>query len=293
MLLDLAGNDKYVGDKRVQGAAVAGLGALLDHAGNDDYRCALLGQGAGGPLGFALLDDLAGADHYYAGGKYPDNYDDSPGYSGWSQGVGVGPRGTANGGIGVLLDGGGDDLYEADYFSYAGGYWFALGFARDFGGNDQRIGSTRTIFDGGKRTEPRFMRYGNGFGVHYAAGYSIDDAGNDLYGGDHACAGFTWDVGITAILDFAGNDKYEVTSSGVCACYNGGICVLFDSKGDDTYVSASLGDAAAKSEYHAEEPRSHNFSFVIDLQGNDKYPGALKNGSESQKGGPGGFIIDR
>lgn len=293
ILVDRAGNDKYLGDKRAQGAAVGGVGALLDLAGDDDYRVALLGQGAGGPLGFALLDDVDGKDHYYAGGKYPDNYDDSPGYSGWSQGVGVGPRGTANGGIGVLLDGGGDDLYEADYFSHAGGYWFALGFCRDFGGNDQRIGSTRTAFSGAKRTEPRFMRYGNGFGVHYAAGYLIDDAGDDLYGGDHACTGFTWDVGMTAILDFGGNDKYEVTSSGGGACYNGGVCVLFDQSGNDVYNSPSLGDAAAKSDYHAEEPRSHNFSFIIDLAGDDKYSGNQKNGKETEKGWAGGMLIDR
>ena len=44
--------------------------------------------------------------------------------------------------IEVLLDGGGDDTYEFDYISHGGGYWFAAGFARDFGGNDQRLGAT-------------------------------------------------------------------------------------------------------------------------------------------------------
>ena len=79
----------------------------------------------------------------------------------------------------------------------------------------------------------------------------------------------------------------------MCACYNGGICVLFDGAGNDTYISPSLGDAAAKSDYHAQEPRSHNFSFVIDLAGEDKYPGKLQNKSESERGWAGGFIIDR
>ncbi|MHB0938550.1 MAG: hypothetical protein ACYC6A_19310 [Armatimonadota bacterium] len=293
MLVDMAGNDTYKADTRVQGSAVCGIGLLLDKAGNDDYRTALLGQGVGGPLGFGLLDDLAGNDHYYAGGKYPDGYDDTPGYNGWSQGAGVGPRGVANGGIGVLLDGGGDDIYEADYFSHGAGYWFALGFARDFGGNDQRVGSTRTAFDGGERAEKRFLRWGIGFGCHYAAGYLIDDAGNDEYLGDHACVGFNWDIGITALIDLAGNDKYATTASGIGVCYNSGLAVLFDAQGNDTYSSGSIGTAGAKSDYHAQDARSHNFAFFLDQLGEDTYPKGLENGTTTERGWAGGMFIDK
>jgi len=292
ILIDSAGNDKYVADTRVQGSAVCGIGLLLDRAGNDDYRGALLAQGVGGPLGFGLHDDLDGNDHYFAGGKYPDGYDDTPGYNGWSQGAGVGPRGTANGGIGVLLDGGGDDIYEADYFSHGGGYWFALGFARDFGGNDRCLGSTRTAWDGGERKEARFMRYGNGFGVHYAAGYLFDDAGNDSYFTDFAGAGFTWDIGITALVDLDGNDRYE-SSSGVGACFNTGLMVLFDAKGDDTYVSGNAGLADAKSEYHADDPRAYNFTMLLDLAGQDTYPQEMQNGAKAERGWAGGMFVDK
>jgi len=292
LLLDQAGHDQYFGDKRVQGQAVCGLGVLLDRAGDDKYRAALLGQGVGGPLGFGLLDDGSGNDHYYAGGKYPDNYDDTPGYNGWSQGVGVGPRGTANGGIGVLLDGGGDDIYEADYFSHGGGYWFALGFARDFGGDDQRLGSTRTAWDGRERTEKRFLRYGNSFGVHYAAGYLFDDAGNDHYFTDFAGTGFTWDVGITALIDSDGDDRYEA-GSGVCACFNAGLMLLLDRRGNDTYVSGNAGLAADKSDYHPQDARSYNFTFLLDLQGQDSYPAEIRNNAETVRGWAGGLVIDR
>lgn len=292
LLLDNAGNDTYKADTRVQGSAVCGIGLLLDRDGDDDYRGALLAQGVGGPLGFGLLDDLDGNDHYYAGGKYPDGYDDSPGYNGWSQGAGVGPRGAANGGIGVLLDGGGDDVYEADYFSHGGGYWFALGFARDFGGNDQRLGSTRTAWDGSERKEPRFLRYGNGFGVHYAAGYLIDDAGDDSYLTTFAGTGFTWDIGITAVLDFDGNDHYQA-GSGVGACFNTGLMVLFDAKGDDTYDSANAGLADAKSDYHPDDARAYNFTLLLDLQGQDTYPKEMQNGTEGERGWAGGMFIDK
>ena len=73
---------------------------------------------------FAVLDDLDGKDHYY-----------------WAEpiatltirnratrlglGVGAGIRQVACGGIGTMLDGGGDDTYEFDYMSHGGGYCWA------------------------------------------------------------------------------------------------------------------------------------------------------------------------
>jgi len=143
ILVDYAGNDVYVGIRRVQGQAVAGIGILIDRAGTDRYHAAMWAQGFGGPLGLGLLDDLAGQDHYSLGGLYPNSFKpDTPGYDGWGQGVGSGLRQVANGGIGVLLDGGGDDLYEYDYMAQGGGYWFGVGLARDFRGNDRRLNGT-------------------------------------------------------------------------------------------------------------------------------------------------------
>ena len=128
ILVDYAGNDVYAGYRRVQGQAVGGIGILIDREGNDRYHAAMWAQGFGGPLGFGLLDDLAGKDHYSLGGLYPNSFKpETPGYEGWGQGVGAGLRQVANGGIGVLLDGGGDDLYEYDYMAQGGGYWFGVG----------------------------------------------------------------------------------------------------------------------------------------------------------------------
>lgn len=292
LLVDLAGNDRYTARRRVQGSAVCGIGLLLDRAGQDAYRGALLAQGVGGPLGFGLLDDLSGNDTYYAGGLDLDGYDDSPGYNGWSQGMGVGPRGTANGGIGTLLDGAGDDTYEADYFSTGGGYWFALGFLRDFGGNDQYLGATRTAFDGGPRKETRFLRYGIGFGCHYACGYLFDDAGDDSYTGDHACVAFNWDIGVGALVDLGGNDRYAATSYGVATCAQSGLALLFDAAGDDSYSAASTGNAPAKSEYHT-DPRAWNFTLLLDAAGKDTYPDPLANGAIAERGWAGGFVVDK
>ncbi|MGH9857093.1 MAG: hypothetical protein ACRD4B_04525, partial [Acidobacteriota bacterium] len=88
ILLDEAGDDSYMGDRRVQGQSTGGFGILIDRSGHDQYRAALLSQGVGGPLGAGLLLDQNGNDRYFAGGKYVDSYEDSPGFGGWSQGVG-------------------------------------------------------------------------------------------------------------------------------------------------------------------------------------------------------------
>lgn len=293
LLIDSDGNDTYVGDRRVQGHAMGGIGILLDRSGNDSYRGALLAQGVGAPLGIGILDDIDGADSYYAGGKYPGGYDDSAGFGGWSQGVGIGPRGSANGGIGVLLDGGGDDIYEYDYFSHGGGYWFAAGFARDFGGNDKRIGSTRTNFDGSKRTEPPFVRWGVGFGCHYALGFIIDDEGDDTYVGDHGCVAYTWDLAVGAILDFEGDDRYEASSSGVGQAYNAGVSFLFDRSGADTYAGRAIGLAGPKVDYHPIAEAGGNFTFVLDSDGTDKYPSGITNGCDHTRGWAGGYLQDK
>ena len=103
ILIDYAGNDRYSGVRRVQGQAVGGVGLLIDRSGHDDYHAAMWAQGFGGPLGFGLLDDLTGDDHYYCGGLYPNSYKpETPGYEGWGQGVGAGIRQCACGGIGVI-----------------------------------------------------------------------------------------------------------------------------------------------------------------------------------------------
>ena len=291
ILVDKAGNDTYVGDRRVQGQATGGLGILLDKAGDDKYRAALLSQGVGGPLGCGTLIDLDGADHYFAGGKYPGGYDDTPGFGSWSQGVGVGPRGVANGGIGIILDGGGDDIYEADYFSHGGGYWFAAGVARDFGGNDQRLGATRENFDGTERTEPRFVRWGTGYGCHYAAGFVIDDEGNDTYQADFAVIAYAWDFAVAGICDLAGDDKYITGGSGVCEAHNAAVSFLYDKSGNDEYQG---GIASTKEEtlYHP-EGGSGNYTFLLDEAGEDKYGRDLKNGQTQERGWAGAILIDR
>lgn len=294
ILSDHSGDDVYIAVRRVQGHAVAGLGVLADRAGNDRYYAAMWGQGLGGPLGFGLLDDLEGKDLYCAGGLYLDSYSESPGYEGWSQGVGAGLRSVANGGIGVILDGGGDDVYEFDYMGHGGGYWLGVGMARDFGGNDRRLGATRKAFAGKKRTQRRFQRFGNGFGCHNALGFCFDDAGNDTYDGTIMGIGFAWDMSVGVLCDFDGDDQYN--ADGDYTQGNGAqasLGILFDYHGNDVYRGQEQGYAPSYISYHNSRACGGNFSYVIDYGGEDEYGCGARNRSYLRRGSDGGFLIDR
>ncbi|MCS7305088.1 MAG: hypothetical protein NZ602_08290 [Thermoguttaceae bacterium] len=294
LLLDCQGDDQYIGLRRVQGQALAGLGLLLDRAGNDQYRGALWTQGFGAPLGMGILEDLEGADHYYTGGYYLDTYEETPGYEGWGQGVGAGLRRVANGGIGVLLDGGGDDVYEYDYLAHGGGYWCGMGFARDFAGNDRRLAATLKAYDGSDRTQARFQRFGTGWGCHYALGFVFDDQGDDSYGGTIMGLGMAWDDSFGLLADFGGNDRYEATGAlteGVGA--QAGLGILFDYNGQDVYLGRAQGYASATNTYHPTLGAAGNFSFLIDYGGKDEYGCGAANNTITQRGTAGGFVIDR
>jgi hypothetical protein len=294
ILIDYAGDDVYTGLRRLQGQAVGGLGICLDRAGNDRYHAAMWAQGVGGPAGFGVLDDLDGKDHYYAGGLYLDSYEETPGYDGWSQGIGSGLRQVANGGIGVILDGGDDDVYEFDYMGQGGGYWLGMGFARDFGGNDQRLGATRKAYDGGPRRETVFQRFSNGLGCHYALGFCFDDFGNDSYDGTIMGLGFGWDASVGYLCDFQGNDRYLATGGAVQG--NGAqasLGVLFDYEGNDVYQGYNQAYANPSISYHDLPACGGNFSFVVDYGGNDTYGCGAQNNSYLTRGSAGGFLIDR
>ncbi|MCM8821733.1 MAG: hypothetical protein NC831_02825 [Candidatus Omnitrophica bacterium] len=265
ILVDDDGQDIYNGDRRNQGSALCGIGILIDRKGNDRYSTNLFGQGYGGMLGIGVFEDTDGDDCYRAGGKYDEPYQEPPHYykHAWSQGCGSGFRGISNGGFGIMLDGGGDDTYEADYFS-TGGYWFAAGIARDFGGNDIRRPLTNN-----------FTRYGFGYACHYAVGLLYDDTGNDTYIGTLGIQGFGWDIGTAALVDFSGDDSYTATISGQGFACQGSWAILIDGDGSDTYTGKNalrVQGICGPLEYHPKNSIGGNFSFLIDLgKGNNEF----------------------
>jgi hypothetical protein len=242
-----------------------------------------------------VLDDLDGNDHYYCGGMWRTSYyPDTPGYEGWGQGIGAGIRSVADGGIGVILDGNGDDVYEYDYFAQGGGYWLGLGFARDFAGDDTRLGSTQKAYNGSRRTQSIFDRFDCGFGCHFAMGFCFDDAGNDTYGGTIMGLGFGWDCSNGFLFDFGGNDRLNARGGQTeGAGAQASLGVLFNYGGDDVYEGDYEGYASPGISYHPLPRCGGNFSFLIDYGGDDTYGCGAKNNSYIQRGSLGGFLVDR
>jgi hypothetical protein len=248
-------------------------------------------------LGFGVLDDLDGKDHYYVGGLYRNSYyPKTQGYEGWGQGVGGGIRQVACGGIGVILDGGGDDAYQYDYVGHGGGYWLGLGFARDFAGNDRRLGATLKAYHGGERAYEWFQRLGAGFGCHYALGFCFDDEGDDEYHGAMMGMGHGWDLGVGVLCDFAGNDRYEASSrysNTLASGAQASLGILFDYGGDDVYQAGGQGFASSAIDYHKMPGCGGNFSFLVNYGGKDSYSSGARDNGVISRGTQNGFLVDR
>ncbi len=128
---------------------------IWDQEGNDRYHAAMWAR-IWQPAGVRVLEDAAATIRTTVADCTMTPIQKRPATRDGAKGSGAGPRDVANGGIGVILDGGGDDTYEFDYIAHGGGYWLGLGFARDFGGNDQRLGATRKMYNGDARRSAAF-----------------------------------------------------------------------------------------------------------------------------------------
>ena len=301
VLIDAAGDDHYESALGGCGAGVLGFGFLFDDDGADTYRCAAwsvgaglygsgvlidsgdatdvylsesFSQGVGGPRGFGVLVDGGGANLYRADGPVPSAYGTPGSYMAFSQGVGVGIRPYDTGGVGVLLDFGGDDRYQGGEFSQGGGYFWGVGLLYDEAGNDIYFGN----------------RYAQGFAAHQAFGMLADIAGDDIYWSMTAAGqGAAWDQSIALLFDGDGNDVYrgQYLSQGAAAQQSR--AVLHDSSGDDTYWSLSrvAQGAAGDNAYHfrIDDP-VYSLGVLLDEGGADQYSTGLQDGEVRLRLGP-------
>lgn len=304
IVIDTDGNDKYVSDRPLADMAVAawpgrknlglatgpagalfGYAILFDLKGNDLYRSARPGI-ASGRLGVAYLYDAEGDDTY-------DGYADSLGfgmfgagiledaagndrYSGFTQVQGVGQTG----GIGALIDRGGDDQYVAndtvidfpsaqsaehnnsmsqgagngtrrdylDAHSLAGG----IGLLLDTAGDDEYSGAVFAqgvgywegigiLRDRGGADEYKGGWYVQGAAAHFAVGYLQDDGGDDQYTATMNMAqGAGHDFSCGYLLDLGGSDQYTAPNLSLGAGNANGMGLLLEAGGDDRYTSSGL-----------------------------------------------------
>jgi hypothetical protein len=259
ILYDAAGNDWYDGDTHVEGAGTFGMGILIDESGRDIYNGALHAQAFGFVKGAGMLYDFEGSDSYYAGGKYKDvlRYDDH--YLSLSQGFGYGLRPWTSGGLGFLIDLKGNDNYNSDIFAQGTSYWWSLGMLYDSSGNDNY----------------QSFQYAQGAATHMSLGILVDDYGNDVYFGKGLMHGCGHDYSCGIMLDRHGNDTYTAYDLSQGAGSANGAGIQIDNEGDDRYFIKN-----AKNTHGFGDSRRDfgSIGLFLDLGGVDQYTG---NGKEN------------
>jgi hypothetical protein len=232
------GNGVFSARKFSQGTGQMGIGMLVNRKGDTKYLCSYGGQGLGLFGGAGILFDEAGNDFYQLGGLEPDFRDPSASTQSMGQGFGLGERPEKDkngvpGGIGMLIDGSGDDTYIADYFAQGASYYYGLGIMDDRAGNDQYISG----------------RYSQGAGIHSSVGVLLDRAGNDFYYSSFGVGqGMGHDYGVGFFEDDGGEDHYQGGSLVQGAATNGGLGIFIDLTGNREHSFVSEGQAYVEGE---------------------------------------------
>lgn len=263
-LIDLKGDDYYSGKSSVQGLGFMGIGFILEGMGHDRYMAEHYAQGIGLTKGFGAIVDLEGSDYMFAGGKYPDFRDPENATQSFAQGFGLGLRpykssvGTS-GGIGLVYDLNGNDVYISDYFGQGSSYWYAFGALVDENGDDLYVAG----------------RYSQGAGIHKSIGVLIDKKGNDNYLTTFGVAqGCGHDYGIGVLVDNEGDDFYK---GGVLAQGFGndtGIGIFYDNSGNDRHFSKGDGPGVGK---FSDLEGKGSIGLYIDAKGEDSYSSGEKD----------------
>jgi hypothetical protein len=223
LLQDLSGDDRYISGMFSQGAGALGIGVLSDKEGDDFYESILYSQGFGYVGGGGFLLDQKGNDSIISSKKVPDYREESGAFQTLSQGFGMGSRNFAAGGLGILYNGEGNDIYEGSYFAQGASYWLAIGMLIDRHGQDHYIA----------------RRYSQGAGVHWSIGALVDQEGKDRYLSWGVSQGCGHDRSVGVLWDQAGEDTYNAEWLSQGAGSDTGIGLLIDDRGDDVYEAGT------------------------------------------------------
>ena len=285
LLVDGGGRNRFVASSHSQAHAVGGIAVLASGGGDDAFVAQTYSQASGGPQGVALLIEPGGDDRYTLDNaplvrpspQLPDRN------TSMGQGAGYGGRGdffdgrSLAGGIGLLLDLGGNDRYEAQVFAQGVGYYEGLGLLVDDGGSDS--------FDA--------AWYAMGAGAHHAAGILLQRGkGNDAYRSSHEVVlGSAHDFSVGVFVDESGDDDYAVGQLSLGVGHANSTGLFVDGSGDDRYTVASatcraLGAAYQHAWGNARETLP-NLGLFMDLGGMDSYPAhCARAGNDSRWSGP-------
>jgi hypothetical protein len=182
-----------------------------------------------------------------------------------AQGFGFGIRAdftdghSLAGGIGILVDGMGDDRYDCGVFGQGGGYWFGAGFLADLGGRD----------------EYRGIWYTQGAAAHFALGGLLDRSGDDTYRTEiNMGPGAGHDFSLGVLFDLEGDDRYEGGGLALGAGNANGMGILADFQGDDEYRMSGTDGLGYANRANLGGMRDYMrcLGFFFDGAGSDTYP---------------------
>lgn len=253
LLYDESGNDTYHGLTFSIGAGCFGVGLVVDRKGNDTYIANSYSQGFGMTKGVGTIIDNEGNDSYLIDARSLDigRYNDH--FVSMCQGYGLGLRPYYAGGIGLIIEGSGNDIYNTDIFGQGGAYWYSMGVLIDKSGHDKYNG----------------YQYSQGAGIHLAVGLLKDYDGWDFYQSQGVSQGCGHDFGFGLLWDVKGNDNYSAYSLSQGAGNADGIGMLIDESGSDGYLSKepvymSKGYGNPRREYGS-------IGLFLDMSGTDFY----------------------
>ncbi len=265
VLYDREGDDSYTSGAFSQGAGFLGVGIICDDAGNDSYTAAMQSQAFGYVMGGGVILDRGGNDAYLTKMSQTDilRYDDH--YLSLSQGCAFGYRPDYSGGIGLLIDSSGNDLYSSDIFGQGVGYWFCVAALIDRGGHDCY----------------RSYQYAQGAGIHLGFGLLLDESGNDYYVSKGVSQGCGHDLALGLLADLSGDDCYTAVDLSQGAGSANGTGILYDADGVDAYSSKSKVNVNGYGDYRRE---FGSIGLQIDTKGNDFYSARGENESLWESG---------
>ncbi len=266
LLYNASGNTNYEIQSHGLGASEWGIAMLIDAEGSDTYRSYYKSQGFGSMKGVGLLLDLEGNDEYiaeatpviYASSQLPEQNSSA------SQGFGSGLFGpyrkgySFNGGIGLLIDKSGNDLYKASVFAQGAGYGFGIGILSDLEGDDLYQNSW----------------YALGSAAHQACGLAYDATGNDQINASHyMVGGAASDLSLGIFVNEYGDDLYEAKNASFGYSLTNSVAMMIDKRGDDQYTlrnGQGLGFALNERQQSIRNVWP-TFGFFWDLTGRDRY----------------------
>jgi hypothetical protein len=285
LFYDDGGSDTYSGKVFTQGAAGYGIGLMLDDSlepapvvptdvetpepiviggfDNDVYTAWSEAQAFSRTRGIAVCANRRGNDIYQAGGVYLDAPLFTDRYESFSQGFAIGERDIDYaGGIALLADFGGNDLYLGDIYNQGVGYWYSAGLLYDGGGNDTY----------------EMTQYGQGSGIHLAVGGLVDDGGHDTYVMHSGLGqGSSHDFATSILFDRGGgNDKYYGTTTNCGASLTNSACLFIDDGGNDIYAAAKDGGL----NYGRPARDAGSIGLFVDMEGDDSYLGKYDNDAQ-------------